>query len=45
MLFRSLEVMLAAVRDSGQGPPADPWLLHALAAPLGPPKKKALSPG
>jgi two-component system chemotaxis sensor kinase CheA len=47
LLFKGLEgleALLAAVRDAGQAPPADPWLLHALAAPLGPPKKKALSP-
>jgi len=42
--LEGLEAMLAAVRDGGQGSPADPWLLHALAAPLGPPQKKALSP-
>ncbi len=42
--LEGLEAMLAAVRDADQAPPADPWLLHALAAPLGPPKKKALSP-
>ena len=42
--LEGLEAMLAAVRDGAQAPAADPWLLHALAAPLGPPKKKALSP-
>ncbi len=42
--LEGLEAMLAAVRDADQAPPADPRLLHALAAPQGPPKKKALSP-
>ena len=46
LLFKGLEgleAMLAAVRATGEAPP-DPWLAHALAAPLGPPKKKAPSP-
>jgi two-component system chemotaxis sensor kinase CheA len=47
LLFKGLEgleAMLAAVRETGQPPPADPWLLHALSAPLGPPGKKAQRP-
>ena len=47
LLFKGLEgleAMLAAVRDTGQAPPPDPWLAHALSAPVGPRKKKALSP-
>ena len=47
LLFKGLEgleAMLAAVRDTGHAPPPDPWLAHALAAPEGPRKKKALSP-
>jgi two-component system chemotaxis sensor kinase CheA len=48
LLFKGLEgleALLAAVRETGQAPPAaDPWLLHALAAPLGPPRKKAPRP-
>jgi len=47
LLFKGLEgleAMLAAVRDTGQVPPPDPWLAHALAAPVGPRKKKVLSP-
>jgi two-component system chemotaxis sensor kinase CheA len=46
LLFKGLEgleAMLAAVRETGEAP-ADPGLLHALAAPPGPPKKKAPSP-
>ena len=48
LLFKgleALEAMVAAVRDTGHAPPADPWLAHALAAPAGPRKKKVLSPG
>ena len=47
LLFKGLEgmeAMVAAVRDTGQAPPADPWLAHALAAPAAPRKKKALRP-
>jgi two-component system chemotaxis sensor kinase CheA len=47
LLFKgleSLETLLAGVRDADRAPPADPWLLHALAAPPGPAKKKAQSP-
>jgi len=47
LLFKGLEgmeAMLAAVRDTGQAPSADPSLAHALAAPVGPRKKKVLSP-
>jgi two-component system chemotaxis sensor kinase CheA len=47
LLFKGLEgleAMLQAVRETGQAPPADPWLLHALSAPLGPPRKKASRP-
>jgi len=47
LLFKGLEgmeAMLAAVRDTGQAPSADPSLTHALAAPVGPRKKKVLSP-
>jgi two-component system chemotaxis sensor kinase CheA len=46
LLFKGLEgleAMLAAVRGTGEAP-ADPRLVHALAAPLGPPKKKAPNP-
>ena len=42
--LEGLEAMLASVRDGADAPAADPWLVHALSAPLGPPKKKALSP-
>jgi len=48
LLFKGLEgmeAMLASVRDSGEAPPADPWLAHALAAPVAPRKKKVPSPG
>jgi two-component system chemotaxis sensor kinase CheA len=48
LLFKGLEgleAMLAAVRDTGAEPPADPWRAQAVAAPAEPRKKKALSPG
>ena len=47
LLFKSLEgleAMVAAVRDTGEAPNPAPGLAHALAAPVGPRKKKALTP-
>jgi two-component system chemotaxis sensor kinase CheA len=47
LLFKGLEgleALLAAVRDTGSAPPADPGLAQALSAPAEPRKKKALSP-
>jgi two-component system chemotaxis sensor kinase CheA len=47
LLFKGLEgleSMLVAVRDTGHAPQPDPWLAHALSAPIGLRKKKVLNP-
>jgi two-component system chemotaxis sensor kinase CheA len=42
--LEGIEAMLAAVRDTGHAPPADPGLARALASAEAPRKKKVLSP-